>query len=139
MSSERTASSDATSATSSASETTWSFRLVEPALTTRTAPTYSERPGPVADLGFVVAVLARVDTGPQPPIHQLLPELRGPRTEAGDAIDHVHDEVEAVEVVEHDDVEGRRRRALLLVATDVQISVARAPVGQAVDEPGVAV
>ena len=57
---------------------------------------------------------SRVGTRPQLPIHHLLPELRRPRTEARDAIDHVHDEVEAVEVVEHDDVEGRRRRALLL-------------------------
>ena len=47
--------------------------------------------------------------------------------------------MEAVHVVEHDHVEGRRRRALLLVAADVEVVVVGAPVGQAVDEPRVAV
>ena len=57
----------------------------------------------------------------------------------GHAVDHVHDEVEAVEVVEHDHVERRRRRPLLLVAAHVQVRVVRAPVGEAVDQPRVAV
>src|SRR5687768_6278792 len=96
--------------TSSAPETTRSFRLVEPALTTRVAPTRSERPVPVADLGIVVAVLARVGTGEQPPIDHLLPEMCRIHRKAWNAIDDVHDEMKAVEVVEHDDVERRRRR-----------------------------
>ena len=37
-------------------------------------------------------------------------------------VDHVHDEVEAVEVVEHHHVERRRRGALLLVAAHVQVA-----------------
>ena len=41
-------------------ETRRSFRLVEPALTTRTACTRSERPGPVANLGIVFSVLSRI-------------------------------------------------------------------------------
>jgi hypothetical protein len=36
--------------------------------------------------------------------------------------------VEAIEFVEHAHVERRARRALLLVAPHVQVSVARAPV-----------
>ena len=47
--------------------------------------------------------------------------------------------MEAVEVVQHDHVERRRRRALFLVAAHVQVLVVRAPVGQAVDQPRVAV
>ena len=61
------------------------------------------------------------------------------RREAGDAVDHVDDEVEAVEVVQHDHVERRRRRALLLVAAHVDVLVVRAPVRQPVDEPRIAV
>ena len=94
---------------------------------------------PVADLGVVVAVLARPRPRLEPPVDHLLPEVRGPRRQAGHAVDHVDDEVEPVEVVEHDHVERRRRRALLLVAAHVQVAVVRAPVGEAVDQPRVAV
>ena len=59
--------------------------------------------------------------------------------EAGHPVDHVHDEVVAVHVVEHDHVERRRGRALLLVAAHVQVAVVRPPVGQPVDQPRVAV
>src|SRR5438874_899721 len=62
-----------------------------------------------------------------------------PRTEAGDAVDDVHHEVEAVEIVEHDHVERRRGRALLLVPPHVQVGVAVTAVRQPVDEPRVPV
>jgi hypothetical protein len=58
---------------------------------------------------------------------------------AGHAVDHVDHEVEAVEVVEHHHVERRRRGALLLVAAHVDVGVVRAPVGEPVDQPRVAV
>jgi len=41
-----------------------------------------------------------------------LPERRGVAAQRGDAVDHVHDEVEAVEIIEHHHVERRRRGAL---------------------------
>ena len=66
------------------SKTRWSFRLVEPALTTRIAPTHSERPGPVADLRIVVAVLARVRACLKPPVDHLLPKM-SPRSPPGRA------------------------------------------------------
>ena len=63
----------------------------------------------------------------------------GPAAELGYPVDHVHHQVEAVHVVEHEHVERRRRRALLLVAADVEVGVAVAAVGEAVDQPRVAV
>jgi len=47
--------------------------------------------------------------------------------------------VEPVEVVEHRHVERRRRRALLLVAAHVDVLVVRTAVGEAVDQPRIAV
>ena len=49
------------------------------------------------------------------------------------------DEVKAVQIVEHGHVEGGGDGALFLVAADVQVVVIGAAVGEAVNEPGVAV
>ena len=57
----------------------------------------------------------------------------------GHAVDDVDDEVEPVEVVEHDHVERRGGRALLLVAAHVQVVVVVPPIGEPMDEPRVAV
>jgi len=65
--------------------------------------------------------------------------MRSASSQPWDAFDHIHDEVEAVEVVEHDDVEGRRRRALLLVATHVEVVVVLPSVREPVNEPWIAV
>jgi hypothetical protein len=54
-------------------------------------------------------------------------------------VGHVHDQMKAVEVVEHHHVERRGRGALLLVAAHMQVGVVGAAVGQAVDQPGIAV
>ena len=48
---------------------------------------------------------------------------RGPDGQPRDPVDHVHDQVEAVEVVAHDHVEGRRGGAFLLVAAHVEVVV----------------
>ena len=53
-------------------------------------------------------------------------------------VDHVLDEVEPVEAVLHPQVERGGDRALLFVAADVEVLV-RSTVGEAVDQPGVAV
>src|SRR5690349_10925172 len=95
-----------------------SFTLLDPALTTRTRMPSGTRPRPVADLGGVVADLARVAPQPQALVDHLLAEPGRTRTESRRPVDHVDDEVEAVHVVEHHHVERRRRRALLLVAAD---------------------
>jgi hypothetical protein len=61
------------------------------------------------------------------------------RGQAGHAVDHVHDQVEAVEVVEHHHVERRGGGALLLVAAQAEALVIGPPVGEPMDQPGVAV
>src|SRR4051794_39801886 len=58
-------------------------------------------PDPVAYVARVVAVCARVGAGAQPRVDHLLAQQRGTLTEPGHAVDDVHDEVEAVHVVEH--------------------------------------
>ena len=123
----------------SASSSTRSFRLLEPALTTRISAI--SRPRPV-----------RAISGASSPVLSACRRARSSRSstiswrtwparlaEARHAVDDVDDEVEAVEVVEHDHVERRRGRALLLVAADVDVGVVGAPVGEPVDEPRVAV
>src|SRR4051794_26855443 len=114
-----------------------SLRLLEPALTTSTCT--SVGPDPVAHVRRVLAVLTGVLPVPQPFVHHLLPHVRGPAAEARDPVDDVHDEPEPVEVVEHDHVERRGRRPLLLVPADMEVGVVGAPVGQPVDQPRVAV
>ncbi len=125
----------------SSSSRTESLRLLEPALTTRTRtprPTSAARSSSRIS-GASSPSVARVGAAAQPLVDHPLPQVRRPRAEPGDAVDHVHDQVEAVEVVEHDHVERRRRRALLLVAADVDVRVVRAPVGEPVDQPRVPV
>ena len=56
-----------------------------------------------------------------------------------DALDGINDEVKAVEIVEDDHIERRGRRAFFLVAANVKLRVIRPPVGQAVNQPRVAV
>jgi hypothetical protein len=58
-------------------------------------------------------------------------------TQAREPIDHVHHQGESVEVILHPHIEGGGDRALLLIAAHVQVAIA-APVGQPVDQPGVA-
>src|ERR1051325_2334174 len=99
----------------------------------------SERPAPVADRRQVVAALADVFAVIDQQIAHGLLHVRVARQQPRHAVDHVHDQVTAVEIVEHRHVEGRGRRPLLFVSADVEVLVVRAPVGQAVNEPRVAV
>src|SRR5690606_9184601 len=89
--------------------------------------------------GDVGAVLAGPGAGREARVDHGLPQARSLLAQGGYAVDDIHDQVIAVEVVEHDHVEGRGGGALLLVAAHVQIVVIGAPVGEAVDQPGVAV
>ena len=69
---------------------------------------------------------------------QDLLEVTALRPQIREPVDHVLDQVEPVEAVLRADVERRRYGALLLVVPDVQV-VVRAAVGEAVDQPWVAV
>ena len=66
------------------------------------------RPAPVADLRHVLAVLLDVLLVLDQLVADRLLEVRGPRAELRQAVDHVLRQVEAVEIVEHDHVERRR-------------------------------
>jgi hypothetical protein len=59
--------------------------------------------------------------------------------ETGHPVDDVHDQVEPIQVVQHDHVERCRGGALLEVAADVQVAVVGPAVRQPVDQPRVAV
>ncbi len=84
-------------------------------------------------------MLTGVGARPHSGVDHLLPKVRRLASKRRDAVDDVHDQVEAVEVVHHHHVERRRGRAFLLVTTHVQVVVVVAPVGQSMDDPGIAV
>ena len=68
-------------------------------------------------------------------ILQLLLQKSSCVTGLWQAVDGVHDQVEAIQIVEYRHVEGGSDGAFLLVATDVDVVVVGAPVDQAVDQP----
>src|SRR5215471_12201197 len=94
---------------------------------------------PVANVGRVIAqaldVLAVLDESLAEGLLRVGPDLG----QAGHSIEHLDSQVEAIELVQDHHVERRGGRALLLVTTDVHIGVIRAPIGQPMDQPRVAV
>src|SRR5579883_3402035 len=131
------ASSSSWASRRSSAETTDSLRLLEPALTASTRT--SVGPGPVPDRRRVLAVGPGVGPGGQALVGHLLAQAGLAGAQAGHPVDHVHDQVEPVQVVEHDHVEGGGGGPLLLVAPHVEAVVVGPAVGEAVDQPGVAV
>ncbi|GCB44069.1 hypothetical protein SNL152K_1354 [Streptomyces sp. NL15-2K] len=75
----------------------------------------------------------------QPGVLHPLPYGSGTYRQTGHAVDDVHDQPVAVQVVADHHVERRGGRTDLLVAAHVQVGVAGPAVGQAVDEPRVTV
>src|SRR5919204_4848767 len=114
----------------SSPSTRLSLSELDPALRTRTLKRLVG-PFPVEDLGGVLAVVARVLAAAQARVDHLLPNVRRPGSERRHAVDDVDDEVVAVEGVEHDHVERRRRGPIFLVAANVDVGVVGPPVGQA--------
>src|SRR5262249_25461694 len=96
-------------------------------------------PAPPGDLGHVVAVLADVLLVLDRLVADRLLRVRRSRPQLWQPVDHVGDQVEAIEVVPDRHVERRGGRSLLLVSADVQVVVVRTVVREPVDEPGVAV
>ena len=94
---------------------------------------------PVADRWRVVAVFFDVAAVVDELIAEGLFGVRADGGQARDAIDHVDGQVEAIQIVAHDHVEGGGGRALFLVAADVQVGVIGAPVGEPMNQPGIAV
>ena len=73
------------------------------------------------------------------PVADRLLGIGGPRAKPRQPVDHGAHQVEAVKLVQHAHVERRRGRALLLVAAHMDIAVPMPTVGQAMDEPRIAV
>ena len=95
-------------------------------------------PPPAGDLGHIVAVPGDELLVVDELVADRLLGVGGPRPELRHAVDHVAHQVEAIEIVQHAHVERRRGGALFLVAAHMDVVVARAPVGQPVNEPRVA-
>ena len=68
-------------------------------------------------------MLAGVAAGGEPSIGHPLAQDRGPICEAVDPVDDVHDQVEAVQVVEHHHVKRCRRGTSLLESPDMEVMV----------------
>src|SRR5438309_4906163 len=108
------------------------------------SPSYRVRarvrvPTPVAHQRHVLAmagdVLAMFD---QPVAHFVL-EVSAAAGELRQTIDDVLDEVEAIHILQHRHIEGARDRPYLLLAARMQVRVVPAAVGEAMDEPRIAV
>ena len=80
----------------------------------------------------VVAVLREL-------LRDALAQVRHPCAQAGDVVEDGLDQVESIQIIQHGHVEGRGCRALLLVTADMQVCVPVPAIGQAMDQPRVAV
>ena len=65
--------------------------------------------------------------------------VSGASDKAWDAVDDVADEMETIEIVQHDHVEGSSRRSFFFVAANVEVFVIRAAIGETMNEPGITV
>src|SRR3954470_10763230 len=86
--------------TRSASSTTRSFNVLDPAFTTSVF-TPSVGPGPLGHLGQIITVLAGPGPGAGAGIHHFLMQAGRTRTEARNARDDIHHQVVPVHVVHH--------------------------------------
>lgn len=96
-------------------------------------------PFPVSHFGQVLPVFADVLPVLDQFVLQLLLEVDSFSAGLRQPIDHIHHEMEPIQLVQDRHVEGRRNRALFLVAADMDVVVIRAPISQAVNEPGISV
>ena len=97
------------------------------------------RPLPLIDLGFVDAVLVGVTLAFDLHVAQLLLGMSAGHVQRRHAVDHVHRQAEAVDLILDGQVKRRVDVALLLVAAHMQVPVVRAPVSKAMDQPRIAV
>ncbi len=66
-------------------------------------------------------------------------KMGGRSRQAGNPVDDIDGQVEAVDLVSHGQFKRGVDVAVLLVAPHVEVPVVRAPVGEPVDQPGIAV
>src|ERR1700734_3054048 len=96
-------------------------------------------PRPVLDLRHVVAVAANVLAMVDELVADFLLGVCGALAKLRHAVDDIADQMETVEVVDHAHVERRGRGSLFLVTAHMNVVVAGAPIGQAMDQPRIAV
>src|SRR5262245_50301490 len=92
-------------------------------------------PLPAGNLGHVVTISADVLLVVDELVADGLLRVCRACAELGHAIDHVADQMEPIQFVEHAHIEWRRGGALLPVAVHVDVIVPRSPIGEAVNEP----
>src|SRR5215204_6468246 len=97
------------------------------------------RPRPTRDFGHVDAIAGDILLVLHELVADRLLSVSGPRTELRNTVDDIADEVEAIQIIHHAHVERCAGGTLLLVAAHVKIPVTIAPVGEAVNEPRIAV
>ena len=107
-----------------------------PAFRTRIVHSAGQRQS--RDLGHVFAVLAYITAVIDQLILQVLPDVRRDSRQTRHAVDHVDREMEAVDLVAHAHIERRGGGAFFFISAHVQLLVG-APVGQPVNQPGIAV
>src|SRR5271155_5854709 len=93
-------------------------------------------PLPGCDVGPVYAEPISMLFACDPLIDQFIAEAARARAHAGDAVDSVYGEGEAVGLVADGQLERRVDVALFLVAAHVDVVLARPPVGKSVDQAG---
>jgi hypothetical protein len=96
-------------------------------------------PLPVADFRHVLTVFVDVLLVLDQLVLELLLQVNAFVAGLWQAVDGIHYEVEAVQVVQHRHVEGRGDGAFFFVAAHVDVAVVGAAVGQPVDQPRVGV
>src|SRR5579871_1179285 len=96
-------------------------------------------PLPIPNLRHVLAVARDVQLMLDQPRTQRFLEPRGVLSQTGYPVDDISGEVKPIQVVQHSHVERRRSGAFFFVAAHMHIVVIRAPIGQSVDQPGIAV
>src|SRR5690242_809587 len=95
-------------------------------------------PPPARDLRHVVAVSANEFLVVDELVADGLLGVSGPGAQLGHAVEHVADQMEAIETVQHTHVERRGRGAFFPVAACVDVLVTVSPVGQPVNEGRIA-
>src|SRR5271165_415891 len=92
-------------------------------------------PLPGRDVGPVYADSISVLFARDPLVDQFIAEAGGADAQAGDPVDGVNGQGEAVGLVADGQLQRRVDVAVLLVAAHVDVVLARPPVGESVDQP----
>ena len=99
----------------------------------------SQAPFPIANFWHVFAVFVNIVLMVEQLVADRLFGIGSTRPQTRHTIDHIADQVKEVEFVQHHHVKGGGGRSLFFVPADVQLLVIGPTIGQAMDQPGIAV